>query len=93
MNNYILYFVGGKVPTNDEFKAAEQFMNKGPILRFVSLVDIDLNEGVIDNVGVAGKVPEVYKNFVILDEKPAVSVIAPPPPAPNISVGKNKADK
>jgi hypothetical protein len=86
MNNYILYFVAGNVPTNEEFSDAEKFMNKGPILEFVSLVDIDLNAEVRDNVGVAGKVPEAYLHFNQLN------VTAPPPPAPAVVV-KAKAEK
>jgi len=68
--NEILYFIVGEVPTNKEFEKAEPFMNKGPFLEFVSLVTLDLNAPLRDNVGVAGAVPDAYKQFKVLDATP-----------------------
>lgn len=64
----ILYFVEGEVPTNAEFTKAAKFMNQGPILEFVSLVNLDFNRELIQASGVAGKVPEVYKEYPIVDK-------------------------
>lgn len=78
----ILYFIAGKVPTNKEFVAASQFMNKGPVLQFISLVDFDLNSGLIENEGVAGLVPELYKKSKRVD-----IVTAPETPSEKPTVG------
>ena len=67
MNNQILYFIAGEVPTNDEFEKASIFMGKGPFLEFISLLQLDTNGELMANVGVAGAVPDSYKNCNILD--------------------------
>jgi len=67
MNNQILYFIAGEVPTNDEFEKASVFMGKGPFLEFTSLLQLNINDELISNVGVAGAVPDSYKNCKILD--------------------------
>lgn len=67
----ILYFVEGDTPTNEEFKKAEPFMKKGPFLEFVSLKNFDPTAPLVNASGVAGKVPEEYKNFTIVDAKDA----------------------
>lgn len=71
MKNRILYFVKGPVPTNEEFLKAEPLQGKGPFLHFVSLEAIDLNGPLLENVGVAGAVPEEYKEFPVVDKKTA----------------------
>ena len=65
----ILYFVEGETPTNAEFAKAEKFMNKGPVLSFVSLQNLDYNRDLMPASGVAGAVPEVYKEaYPVIDK-------------------------
>lgn len=67
MRNYVLFFIEGSVPTTQEFAKAEKFMNRGPVLRFIPVGSIGENDALIDNVGVAGSVPEKYKDFPRVD--------------------------
>lgn len=67
MNNQILYFINGDVPTNEEFEKASVFMNKGPFLEFISIQHLNLDEPLLKNVGVAGVVPDTYKDSKRLD--------------------------
>lgn len=70
----ILYFVEGEVPTNEEFAKAEQFMAKGPMFEFVSLANYDFNSELRPASGVAGKVPEIYKEYTVLDKMVAKAI-------------------
>ena len=63
----ILYFVEGDVPSNEEFENAEKFLGKGPMFEFVSLNTLDFNKPPMNASGVAGKVPEEYKIYPIVD--------------------------
>ncbi|MES2180719.1 MAG: hypothetical protein V4493_01295 [Pseudomonadota bacterium] len=72
MKNVILYFILGNAPTNTEFEKAALLMNKGPFLEFISLPSFDLNSPIIENVGVAGNVPDEYKHFDVVDVEPDV---------------------
>lgn len=65
MKKQILYFIKGEVPTAEEIKAADKLRGKGSYVEYVSLVLIDLNGPIIENVGVAGAVPEMYKEFFL----------------------------
>ena len=69
MNNRILYFIDGEVPTGDEFADAEQYMAKGPLFDFISLKNFDLNGPIIENVGAYGKVPDSYKSSALPNKK------------------------
>jgi len=73
-NGPILYFVEGEVPTNAEFKKAEKFMGTGPLFEFISLATLDFNKPPMEASGVAGKVPEEYKHYPILDKAPKLPV-------------------
>lgn len=70
MNNRILYFIKGRVPTNEEMLKAEPLWGKGPFVEFISLETFDLNSPILENVGVYGAVPEAYKKAAEPEEKP-----------------------
>lgn len=63
----ILYFIDGTVPTNAEFEKASKVMGKGPIVSFVSLASLDLNDALLQGSAVGGKVPEAYKDYPQLE--------------------------
>ena len=73
MNNQILYFISGDVPTNEEFEKASVFMNNGPFLEFISTQHLNLDEPFLENVGVAGAVPDTYKDSKRLDIQASVT--------------------
>lgn len=72
MKNQILFFIPGDTPTAEEIKAADKLRGKGPFVEYVSLKQIDLNGPIIENVGVAGSVPETYRDFAIERDEPKV---------------------
>lgn len=72
----ILYFIEGEAPTNEEFAKAAKFMNQGPMFEFISLVHYDFNSALREASGVGGKVPDVYKEYPVIDKAAPVKEVA-----------------
>jgi len=78
MKKQILFFIREDVPTVDEIKAADALRDKGAFVEYISLRQVDLNGPIIPNVGVAGAVPEVYKDFIVqTEDKPTEALEKP----------------
>ena len=66
----LLYFIEGETPTPKEFEDALKYQGKGPILKFVSLVHLDLNAPLLKFSDVKGAVPKQYKPVsIVVTEK------------------------